>query len=869
MKLHRWVVRIMSALVPAKWRADWANEWNAELDYRDSLGRAGLLRRSLGTFWDALAMQPRRFEEDLIQDLHYGFRMLLREPGFTILAIAALALGIGMNTAVFSIVNAALLEPLPYRDSHQLVRIFQTIKGNGGGVSAADYLDWKAQNQAFSQMTAFQFASSSVVTPDGLERIGGLQISSDFMPLLGVQPMLGRVFVPEEDRPSSPHVAILSHAAWMKYFGGDPKIIGKSLTVDGQSFEVVGVMDPGFSLGSYSVGLLTPLTLGDETHRLRRSERYLQIIGRLRPDVSIEAARTEMASVSERLERAYPEFDTGIGTRLIPLRDTFVGTLRNSLTVLLAAVGFVLLIACCNFANLLFSRAASRQKEVAIRLALGARRLRIVRQWLTETCLLTGLAAACGFVAATWTVRAAVPFLKSMGTAYYYPAARLEALGLNRSVMIFCVLVSAAAAIISGLIPALRSARLSLLDCLKDTGRQSGTSLRAFRIRYGLIVAQISLTLMLLTGAGLFINSFRRILDTNLGFRPKGILTIDVSVPGQSVNGFHQTALDAIRNLPGVETASMVNNPPLMGIGNGTRITLENHPPASDADINVTAFRVIGPGYFHTIGATMLRGREFTDADTTTSEPQVIINESAAVAFWRGEDPLGTRIRRGGRDGFGPFLTVAGIVRDVNINGPGSEAQTEIYFPHAQFMPPQASMSLMIRSQLDDPSKLANVVRAEVRRLDKNAIITNIRTMDDIVSRVLAPRWMNTSLLSVFAVVALLLAAIGIFGVVSYSVAQRKHEIGIRMALGAERGSVLKMILRQVGSVACIGIVIGIAATLAIGKWISSLLFGIQPTDPMTLAVAVVIQLLVVLIACYIPARRAMKVDPLIALRHE
>src|SRR5215510_13768099 len=344
MKLHLWFVRVMRALVPARWRVDWTNEWIAELHHRESQGRADSFRHSLGAFWDALAMQPRRLEEELIQDLRYGFRMLLHEPRFAILAIAALALGIGINTAVFSIVNAALLEPLPYRDSHQLVRILETVKGNAGGVSSADYFDWKAQNHVFSGMAAFQFASSSVVTADGLERIGGLQISSDFMPLLGVQPMLGRMFVPEEDRPESLHVAVLSHATWTKYFGGNPNIIGKTLAMDGRSFEVVGVMDPGFSLGSYSVGLLTPLTLGDESHGLRRTERYLQIIGRVRPNVSIDAARQEMTSIAERLEREYPEFNTGIGARLIPLRETFVGALRNSLTALLAAVGFVLLI---------------------------------------------------------------------------------------------------------------------------------------------------------------------------------------------------------------------------------------------------------------------------------------------------------------------------------------------------------------------------------------------------------------------------------------------------------------------------------------------------------------------------------------------
>jgi len=869
MKPHLWFVRMMRALVPARWRADWMNEWNAELQHRDSQGRAGLFRRSLGAFWDALAMQPRRLEEELVQDLRYGLRMALREPGFTALAIAALSLGIGMNTAVFSVVNAALLEPLPYRDSHQLVRILETIKGNAGGVSPQDYFDWKAQNHTFAGMAAFQFAASSVVTPDGLERIGGLQISSDFMALLGVQPMLGRMLAPEEDRPGSPNVAILSHATWTKYFGGDPNIIGKSLTFDGRDFEVVGVMDPTFSLGSYSVGLLTPLTLGDETHKLRRTERTLQIIGRMRPNISADMAQKDMTSIAERLEQEYPDIDKGIGARLIPLRDTFVGSLRDSLNVLLAAVGFVLLIACCNFANLLLSRAASRQKETAIRLSLGASRLRVVRQSLTETVLLTVLAAGLGLIAATWAVRAAVPLLKSMGTAYVYPALRLEVLGLNRSVIVFCLLVCVASVIISGLIPAVRSARLSLLNTLKDRGHQAGASIRTSRIRHGLIVAQIALTLTLLTGAGLLINSFKRLLDTNLGFNPDRILTFDVSVPVQTAAGFHQMALDTIRNLPGVEAASMVNNPPLMGIGNGTGITRENHPAVSDTDVFLTPFRVIGPGYFHTIGATMLRGREFTEADTAQSDPQVIINETAALSFWGGEEPVGTRIRRGGRNSFGPWLTVAGIVRDVNINGPDSKPQPEIYFPHSQFVPLQASMSLMVRSQLDDPSKLAGFVRAEVRRINRNAIISNMRTMDDLVSRVLAPRWLNMSLLTFFAVVALLLAAIGVFGVVSCSVAQRTHEIGIRMALGAERRSVLKLIFRQAGFVAAIGIAIGIAGTFAIGKWISSLLFGVQPTDPVTLIVAVFVQLAVVLIACYIPARRAMKVDPIDALRHD
>lgn len=327
--------------------------------------------------------------------------------------------------------------------------------------------------------------------------------------------------------------------------------------------------------------------------------------------------------------------------------------------------------------------------------------------------------------------------------------------------------------------------------------------------------------------------------------------------------------LDTIRNLPGVEGASMVNNPPLMGIGNGTGITREDHPPVSDTDVLLTAFRVVGPGYFHVIGATMLRGRDFNETDTAESHAQVIINESAALAFWPGEDPLGTRIRRGGQNSFGPWLTVAGIVRDVNINGPGSQPQHEIYFPHSQFMPLQTSMSLLVRSPFDDSSRLGSLVRAEVRRINRDAIITNVRTMDDIVSRVLGPRWLNMSLLTLFAVVALVLAAIGVFGVVSYSVAQRTHEIGIRMALGAERRSVLKLIIRQAGFVAGIGIAIGIVGTFAIGKWTSTLLFGVRPNDPVTLTVAVLVQSAAVLIACYIPARRAIKVDPVDALRQD
>jgi putative ABC transport system permease protein len=865
MRLHFSIIRILSPLIPRRFRSDWKQEWEAELHNREWRGRPDVFRRSLGAFWDALAMQSRRLEEETFQDLRYGFRTLKKSPVFAGIVILALTIGIGMNTAIFSIVNAALLEPLPYKEADQVVRVLETTRTISGGLSPLDYLDWKEQNLAFTGIAAFEGGALKLSTPEGLERVSALRVSSDFMPLLGAEPLMGRSFLPAEDRPGSNRIVILSHAAWGKFFGNDPGIVGRVVTLDGQRVEVIGVMDAQFGAGPVPAEAWVPLRLGEDTQRMRRTERYLNALARIRLGVSFDAAQKEMDLIAARIAAEFP-VNAGVGVRLVPLRDTLVGSVRDQLRLLLAAVGMVLLIACCNCATLLLLRSTSRQREVTIRLAVGARRLRIVRQLLTEVGILTCISALAGTLVAYWTLQGAIPFLKTIGPLAF-AATRAEQIGLNWPVLIFALLISVACTFISGLIPAVRSTSSLNLAELRESVGSSSTRVRS-AVRDILVVAEVSLTLVLLVGAGLLIGSLIRVLQVDLGFNPDRILTVAFSPMGSPEERFHRDLIDQIRKLPGVEAASLVNHLPSQGVANGTRFTLEDRPPSSASDVLLSSYRIVGTGYFATIGARLSGGREFNDRDTGQAEPVVIINETMARTFWPGEDPLGRRIRRGGLDGLGPWLRIIGIVRDVDIYGPGSTAttpRTEIYFPHAQF--PMPAMTLVIKTG-SDPLMLTNSIRAQIRSIDKNVTVSNIQTMDQVLSRITAPRRLNVLLLSVFSGVALLLASIGVYGVVSFSVAQRTHEIGIRTALGANRTHIVRLVVREGWRPGLIGIAAGIAGAIALSRWYASLLFGVSPTDFTTIAVVALLELSVLIVACYMPARKATSVDPLMALKH-
>ncbi len=813
--------------------------------------------------------------QTLWQDLRYATRLMLNQPGFTAVAVLTLALGIGANTTIYSVINAVLLRPLPYPEPEQIVRVFETTRSmTESPVSPPNFVDWKGQSRVFERIAAFQGWAAGFAGPEGVEQVSALRISADFFPLLGVTTSRGRVFLPEDDRPGSDRVVILSHGLWLSRFGGDPGMIGKGLTLDGQSFTVAGVLPRDFEFLSPEIGIWIPLRLGDESHRMKRTERYLQVIARLKPGVTLEQAQAEMNGLALDLSRQYPEANASSGARLVPLHKHLVRNLTDSLLLVLGAACFVLLIACANVTNLLLARASARQKEMAIRATLGAGRWRVMRQLLTESALLFLLSGAIGVLLAWWSLDILIALWPRSGGALSFAVSRLQTGGVDLRVLLFTSLVSLATGIVFGLAPAWQTARGSLNQSLKEAGRGSTVSLTGLRLRHTLVVSEIAVALALLIGAGLLINSLWRLHNVNPGFNPERVITMQVASPvvaskegkEQQPAAFFHEVVSQVEAVPGVQSASVINTTPLAGEGSLTRFTIENRPPASPADVPMVNYRVVGPGYFRVMDIRLMQGRHFVEADGSDSTAVVIINEALARRFWSDASPIGQRIRRGGLDGFGPWYVIVGVVSDVRAYGIDADPRPEIFIPHAQFRLPQ--MTLVARTA-GDPSQLVNAIRAQIRAVNRNAPITGVQTMEQLLSRSVMARRFTMALLTVFAGLALILAAVGIFGVMSYSVTERTREIGIRMALGARAGDVVKVIVRQGMILAVIGIVFGLAASFALTPLMQSLLFGVSPTDPVTFIVLAFLLAAVALAACHLPARRAARVDPMVTLRHE
>jgi putative ABC transport system permease protein len=887
-RLHLWLIGVIGIIVPQRLRADWRQEWEAELRHREILltewdkldgrHRLDLLRRSLGAFWDALLLQPKRWEDEMVQDLRFGVRMLLKSPVFTLVALGTLALGIGANAVFFSVVNAVLLRPLPYPEAERIVRVFETTKSaSEGPVSPPNFLDWREQSRAFEQLAAYQGAAFNLVRPEGIEQVQGLRVSAELFPLLGVAALHGRTFLAEEDRPGAERVVMLSHALWLSQFGSDVKVIGQPVRLGEQSYTVIGVLPPDFEFYSPEVGLWAPLAVGDASHRMKRTERYLQTIARLRPGSTLEQAQAEMNAIAVRLAQAYPDANANSGVQLVPLQQHLAKRSRDSLLVLFGAVGFVLLIACANVANLLLARAVVRHKELAVRLALGASRLRVTRQLLTESLLLSLLGGLGGLWLAYWGTDLLIALLRSGGNDFAFAIARLQRVGIDGRVLGFTLLVSLATGLIFGLAPAWQVSRLELNQTLKGVrGKASGG-----RFRQMLVVAQTGLALVLLVGAGLFLKSFWRLSQVGLGFDPQHLLTMQIAAPpaqpgphGQSddkaqaehLTNFFRALVERVKAAPGVTDASLISFAPLASESTTTRFTIAQRPPASAAEVPTAGYRVIDPGYFQTLQVPLLQGRHFTDADTAQAPAAVIINEAMARRFWPGESPLNQRLRRGGLDGFGPWYTVVGVVQDVKTAGPEAEVRPELYIPHAQFPWPQ--MTLVARTA-GDPAHSANELRAWIRAFDKTIVLTGVRPLEELLARARAARRFNLLLLGAFAGVALLLAVSGVYGVLSYAVAQRAQEIGIRLALGAQASTVQTLIVRQGLALLFVGIVLGLAGAFALTRVLKTLLFEVSATDPVTFVSVPLLLLAAAWLACWLPARRAAQVDPLTVLRHE
>jgi putative ABC transport system permease protein len=803
--------------------------------------------------------------QTLWQDMRYGARMLLKKPGFTLIAVITLALGIGANAAIFSVVNAVLLRPLPFKDSDKLMLIRETKLPQFPefSVSPGNFLDWKKQNTVFERLVAFSGLAFNMVGTGDPEQIRGMKVTDGFFAMLGAQPQLGRDFLPEEDQPGRDKVVILSNGLWQRRFGADPKILDQTITLSGQSYTVIGVMPATFRFGGPDLGLWTPMAFTPQQAQSHGGH-WLSAIGRLKPGATANQARAEMVAIAGRLAAQYPDANTGWSVKLMPLLDYIVRDIKPSLIVLLCAVAFVLLIACANVANLLLARAAGRQKEIAIRTALGAGRARIIRQLLTESALLAILGGAAGLTLAKWGMDLLLKLAPE-------DLPRMSDVSLDGRALAFTAAVTLLTGLIFGLVPALQSSRPNLNETMSETGRGSTEGRRRQLVRGALVVLEIASALVLLIGSGLLIKSFWRLQRVDPGFNPDNTLTLSVSLPrskypeeSQQV-AFFQQLLEKVRALPGVQAAGATNPLPMAG-DTVLAFLVQGRPPLPPGAGQSTNFYAVSADYFKAMGIRLLKGRLINERDIKEAPHVAMINETMAKKIFPDEEPIGKRITFDGGEPNSDWYEIVGVVSDVKQYGLDQATPMQTYEPYTQQTYPV--MTLVARAS-GDPTNLTAAIRNAVLELDKEQPVANVRTLDRILSTSTAQQRFSALLLGVFAAVAMSLAAVGIYGVLSYAVTQRTHEIGIRMALGAARGDVLRMVVGAGMRLALLGMAAGLAVAFGLTRLMSALLFGVSPTDPMIFGLIPLLIVTVALLACWIPARRATKVDPMIALRIE
>src|SRR5262245_22398372 len=810
-----------------------------------------------------------RLIQDLMQDIRYGLRTLYKSPGFTAAAVLSLALGIGANTAIFSVVNTVLLKPLPYYDPQRLVWVSEKFPGrNIELVLSPDYIEWKAQSNAFEHLIAFAPGAVNLTRRGEPERLECVYATANLFPALGITPAVGRAFTPEEDRPGGAAVALLSYGLWLRRFGGDPNIVGQSLTLEGESHLIIGVTPAGFQL-SRGAELLLPLRLDAEQELRREQMSVVNVVARFKANSYIERARTELNLIARRIEQANPNQFPGAQVRVTPLDERLVGDLRRPLQALFGAVAFVLLIACANVTNLLLARSAARKKEMAIRAAMGAGRWRLIRQTLTESLLLSALGGVAGLLLAVWGVKALVALSPEN-------LARVKESSVDSLTLVFSLGVSLLSGVVAGLIPALRSSQINLSEAMKESAGNAASSLRRSmrRTMPALVIGELALTLALLIGAGLLIKSFLRLRALEMGYNPEDVLTLKIQLnsskypPGSpQQKTYIQELLSRLEALPGAQAAAISSGLPLTGISGREPLTIEGRPPVHDSQKPLMETNEISHDYFRVMGMRLRAGRAFTELDNETAPPVAIINETMARRYFPGEEPLGKRILFGHPTQ--RAWTIIGVAPDVKRYGLEDEVRPEFYRPYLQEEQlPAFNMKLSVRA-IGDPLNLAVAVRQQAHAVDPDQPVYNMMTMEQRLTETVAPRRFQMLLFGVFAAMALAMAAVGIYGVISHSVSLRAHEIGVRMALGAKPRDVLLMVVAQGLQLALIGLAIGLAIAFGLTRVMASLLFSLSATDPATFASVSLLLAGVALLGVYLPARRATKVDPVVALRIE
>ena len=801
--------------------------------------------------------------DSIIKDIRYGVRGLLKRPGFTVIALVALALGIGANTAIFSLVNAVVIRPLPFRDPDQLVWVFGNIRngGNRASVSPPDFLDYRSQNKTFEQFAASGTQPLSVnLTGSGEpERIMVSAVSGNYFDTFGVTPALGRGFTLENEKSGQELVTVLSHAFWQKRFAGDPNIVGKTITLDSKSYQILGVMPAGVTLPQ-TAELWTPMNFDGNPEMKWRKAHFLRPVGRLKPGVTLTQAQADTDMVAAHLEQQYPDSNSGWNLRLVSLREQLVGGTRTILFVLFGAVGFVLLIACANVANLLLVRAAARQKEIALRTALGASRLRIVRQMLTESLLLSILGGALGALLAVWGVQ----LLVSLSGDSLPPTMKVA---IDTNVLAFTFLISIVTGLLFGLAPAFRTAKVNLIDSLKDGARGSEGTLRN-RTRSLLVVFESAVAVILLIGAGLLVRSLIALQRVDPGFDSNNVLTLRLDLPREKYEGagrkakFFEQLETRISSLPGVQSVGLITELPMSGQLNDLPFTVEGRPPVTVDQAFDADFRLVNQYYFSALHIPLLRGRNFTEQEVREGKLVTVVSQQLVDTVFPNEDPMGKRLvsAMGGQ-----AFEIIGVVGDIRHRSLQNQPFPAMYFP---VLDESTRMNLVIRTQ-NDPLSIVGAVRQEVKAMDPDQPISAVKRMSDWVDSSVSSQRYSTTLLATFAALAMILAATGIYGVMSYTVAQRTHEIGVRMALGARRRDVLKLVVRHGMLLTLVGVILGVAGALGLTRVMASLLFGVTAKDPLTFVAVAGLLSAVAFIACFVPALRATKVDPLVALRYE